>query len=103
MKIEKVFLDVENFDLVLKIKTPLREIVIWKTWYGKDKTIIDKLEQICQNDIHAIINFKNGNDIILKEFSEIRLLEFPNEKIEIINKNKYDSIFETTIHASQLL
>jgi hypothetical protein len=101
MKIERLFLDFDGFDLVLKAKTPIREIVLWKTWMN-DKSQIDKIKQIAENNTLAILHFKDDENPLIKEFAQIKIMEFPNETIEMDINNIPESEI-VTIHASQLL
>jgi len=103
MKIERLFLDFDGVDLVLKAKTPIREIVLWKTWMwmGNNRSLIDKIEQIAKSNTLAILHFKDEHPLI-KEFAQIKIMEFPNETIEM-NINIIPEYEIVSLHASQLL
>lgn len=107
IKTESVYFDIDNFELVLKAKTPIREVVIWrvgilKTWFGREKNILDKIKKIVEDDKQAIL-YRTDNNHIIREFAEIKIYEFPHIKIETEKAISEDALIQTTQHASKLL
>lgn len=102
MKHKSLRLEIKNFDLVLIAETDVREVELWKIWIGNEKSILEDIKQIAEDDTKAVLYFKHPNQII-KEFSNIKVLEFPHEKIntEKIDLNTISN--NVIIRAAQLL
>lgn len=102
MKYESLRLEVVDQHLALIAKTTLREVELWRCWTGNKKSTLETIKQIASDDKFALMHFKNEDELI-KEFAEIKVMEFPHEKI---NTESIDisSLSESyVLYASQLL
>lgn len=102
MKHESLRLEIEEFDLLLKAKTSVREVILWKIWTGNEKYILEVIKQIAEDDTKAVLYFKHENPII-QEFAQIKVMEFPHEKIDTSQIDLNNISESVTIKASQLL